>query len=118
MRIFLDNSAPASLRRYLRCHQVATAPNQRWERFENGELLKTLENAGFAVMITSDQNLEYQQNLSERKIALIVLGSNRWRYVREHIEEIVAAAEAAQTNSYAFIEVPLPPKPPYSSPDT
>ncbi len=67
-------------------------------------------------MITSDQNLEYQQNLSERKIALVVLGSNRWPYVKEHISEIVAAVDAAQTNSYVFIEVPLPPKPPYTPP--
>jgi len=113
MRIFLDNSAPAGLRRHLRHHQVATAPNQRWERLENGELLKAVENAGFEVMITADQNLEYQQNLSERKLALIVLGSNRWSYVKKYVREIVAAADAAQSNSYAFIEVPMPPKPPY-----
>jgi len=64
MRIFVDNSVPAGLRRYLRHYQVATAPNQRWERLENGDLLKAVETAGFDVMITSDQNLEYQQNLS------------------------------------------------------
>ena len=60
MRIFLDNSVPAGLRHYLGDHQVTTAPNQRWERLENGDLLKAVEAAGFDVMITSDQNLEYQ----------------------------------------------------------
>ncbi|MGH9621152.1 MAG: hypothetical protein ACRD45_15785 [Bryobacteraceae bacterium] len=111
MRIFLDNSIPAGLRRYLSHHQVVTAANQRWEELENGELLRLVEGAGFDVMITADQDLEYQQNLRNRKIALVVLGSNRWAYMQKCVPEIVAAVDAARASSYAFIEVPLPPKP-------
>ncbi len=113
MRIFLDNSVPAGLRLYLRHHQVLTAPNQRWERLENGELLKAVEDAGFEVMITSDQNLQYQQNLKNRKIALVVLGSNRWPMLQTLLPEIVAAVDAASAQSYTFVDVPLPPKPVY-----
>ena len=42
-------------------------------------------------MCTADQNIKYQQNLKNHKLSLIVLGANRWRYVREHLPEIIAA---------------------------
>ncbi len=64
-------------------------------------------------MITADQNIAYQQNLKERKIALVVLGSNRWTLVRDHIDAIVDAVNAAGLNSYTFIEIPVPDKPAY-----
>jgi hypothetical protein len=50
---------------------------------------------------------QYQQNLSTRRISLIVLGSNKWKtVVRRHVEEIIASVSAASTNSYVFIEMP------------
>jgi hypothetical protein len=113
LRVFLDNSVPVGIRRYLEHHQVSTALNQRWEKLENGELLKVVESSGFDVMITADQNIAYQQNLKERKIALVVLGSNRWTLVRDHIDAIVDAVNAAGLNSYTFIEIPVPDKPAY-----
>lgn len=58
MRVFLDNNVPADLRHHLKHHEVATAPNQRWERLENGDLLNAVETAGLDVMVTSDQNLD------------------------------------------------------------
>jgi hypothetical protein len=79
-------------------------------RLENGELLKTAEEAGFDVMVTSDQNIKYQQNLKGRKLALVVLGSNIWPIVLEHGETIRAMVDAASWGSYEFIEMPLPPR--------
>lgn len=117
MRIFLDNSVPAGLRRHLKHHYVLTAANQRWERLENGDLLQAVEDANFDVMVTADQNLEYQQNLAKRKVALVVLGAGNWPIIRNHLSEIVAAVDMAGPNSYAYIEMPLPPKPQYVPPD-
>jgi hypothetical protein len=77
---------------------------------ENGVLLDAAEAAGFDAMVTSDQSIPYQQNLSGRKLALIVLGSNIWPLVREHGAAIAAEVDAATPGSYAFIEMPLPPK--------
>jgi hypothetical protein len=113
VRVFLDNSVPEGVRRYLKRHQVLTAANQRWERLENGDLINAVESAGFDVLVTADQNIEYQQNLTRRKISLVVLGSNNWPIVRSHISEVVAFIEAALPNSFAFIKMPLPPKPEY-----
>ena len=58
---------------------------------ENGELLKSAEESGFDVLVTSDQNIRYQQNLTGRKLALVVLGSNIWPIVLEHVATIIGA---------------------------
>jgi hypothetical protein len=113
VRILFDKNVPKQLRRSLSEHQVETAAQLGWGQLKNGILLKTAEAAGFDVMVTADQNIKYQQNLTERKIALVVLGSNRWPYVKQHLPEITAAVNAARTNSYTFVAVPLPPKPEY-----
>jgi hypothetical protein len=80
-------------------------------QLENGELLNLAETAAFDVMVTSDQNIRYQQNLTGRRLALVVLGSNIWPLVREHAAEITAKVDAATPGSYDFIEIPLPPRP-------
>ncbi len=72
-------------------HEVSTFVETGWNlRLENGELLKGAEKAGFDVMVTSDQKIRYQQNLTGRRLALVVLGSNIWPIVREHRAEILA----------------------------
>lgn len=80
-------------------------------QLRNGILLNAAEVNGFDVMITADQNLQYQQNLKTRKIALVVIGSNRWPYVQQHLPAIRTAVEASGPSTYIFIEVPLSPKP-------
>jgi hypothetical protein len=79
---------------------------------ENGELLRVAEAAAFDVLVTSDQNIRYQQNLRGRKLALVVLGSNIWPVVRGYAAEIAAAVLAAQPGSCEFVEMTVPPKPP------
>jgi len=49
------------------------SPIARWEEISNGELIDAAERAGFEVMVTTDKNIRYQQNLKGRKIALVVL---------------------------------------------
>jgi hypothetical protein len=113
MRILFDKSAPYGLARYLEGHAIAKAEERGWGRLENGVLLSTAEEAGFEVFLTADKNLRYQQNLSSRKIALVVLGNSPWHLVRLHTTAIVAAINAATPGSYAEVEIPLPPKPPF-----
>jgi hypothetical protein len=74
-------------------------------QLENGKLLCAAETAEFDVLVTSDQNIRYQQNLTGRRLALVVLGSNIWPLVREHAIEIaekVDAATGAAINSLKF----------------
>lgn len=83
----------------------------RWHpQLENGELLRAAEEAQFKVMVTSAQNIIYQQNMKGRSLALVVLGSNIWPIVRDYGSVIADTVDAATPGSYQFIEMPLPPK--------
>lgn len=72
----------------------------------NGELLNAAEQAEFDVLLTTDKNLRYQQNLDGRRIAIVVLGKGRWRLIRPVIESVVDAVNAAQPGSYTEVDIP------------
>ncbi len=72
MRILLDQGTPAPLRDALGGHSVETAYELGWSKLSNGELLAAAEAAAFGLLITTDQNLRYQQNLSGRRLAILV----------------------------------------------
>jgi hypothetical protein len=111
LRILFDKSVPVGVRRFLSGNEVRTFVEMHWHpQLENGELLKAGEAAGFDVMVTCDQNIRYQQNLTGRKLALVVLGSNIWPIVRGYGATIIEKVNAAAPGSYEFIEMPLPPK--------
>ena len=94
MRILFDKNVPYQLRPYLVRHEVRTAAQQGWARLVNGELLKAAEDHGFAVMVTADQSLGYQQNLKGRKLALVVLSTNHIGILEKHPEMLVVAIDA------------------------
>ena len=88
MRILFDKNVPVGVRGFLLKHEVRTFVEMQWpDQLDNGELLRMAEEAGFDVIITSNQNIRYQQKLSDRKFALVVLGSNIWPVVRQHSAE-------------------------------
>jgi len=92
MKILFDHGTPAPLRRELAAYEVVTAYEMGWAELSNGELLKAAEGA-FQVMITTDQNLGYQQNLTGRKLAILVLPTTSWPKIRLRAKEIAAAVE-------------------------
>lgn len=100
MLILFDQSTPLPLRRYLRGHNVRSASQQGWDRLENGSLLAAAEAAGFDLFVTADKNIQYQQNLSARKISIIVLGVQHWPTLAPHAQQIIAAVERATVGSY------------------
>ena len=77
MRVLFDQGIPLPLRPYLVGHSVRTAAQQGWATLGNGDLLKVAEEADFDVFLTTDKNIRYQQNLSGRKIAIVVLGQQQ-----------------------------------------
>jgi hypothetical protein len=111
LRIVFDKNVPVGVRRFLCKHEVRTFVEMQWHpQLENGELLKAAEASGFDVIVTSDQNIRYQQNLTGRKLAFVVLGSNIWPVVRDHGAAIATKVDAATPGSYEFLEMPLPQK--------
>src|SRR5262245_40021226 len=106
MRIILDESTPQKLRFLIdRRHTVITPQFQGWSGLQNGALLAAAEHAGFEVFITADQELSYQQNLTGRKLAVLVLSTNNWSVVKDRIAKISAAIEAATPGSLAFVDI-------------
>ena len=105
MKILLDESVPQKLRLIIEGgHTVVTAWYQGWSGLKNGALLNAAEEAGFDLFITADQELSYQQNLTGRKMALVVLSTRE--FVKAHIAGIMVAVEAATPGSYTEVKVP------------
>ncbi|MGB8918840.1 MAG: hypothetical protein WCC89_18445 [Candidatus Sulfotelmatobacter sp.] len=117
MRILLDRNVPEKVRAFLSKHEVRTISAMGWSaRLKNGELLNAAEADGFDVLLTCDQNIRYQQNLSLRKLALVVLTSNLWPSVSNCGSAIQAAVENATPGSFQTTTVPLPPLPRKTNP--
>ncbi len=106
MRILFDNGTPNPLARSLIGHDVAFARQIGWHELKNGDLLRQAEEAGYELLLTSDKNMCYQQNLSKRKIAIVVLGNQQWPDVKLHLDRIAEAVNAAVPGSYAEVEIP------------
>jgi argininosuccinate synthase len=108
MLVLLDNGTPRTLARYLiDRHTVREARARGWQELENGNLLNHAEAAGFEVLVTTDKNLSYQQNLTERKIAAVVLGKGRWTLIQPYVAQVVAAVNAATPGSFAEVNIPF-----------
>jgi hypothetical protein len=99
MRILFDQGTPVPLRRALGSHQVSTAFEMGWSNLENGDLLRAAEGQ-FDLLITTDQNLRYQQNLAGRRLAILVLPTTNWLEIRQHQSEVAMAVDAMQPGEY------------------
>ena len=77
-----------------------------WSELANGDLIATAEDEGYDIVITTDQSMRYQQNLTGRRLAIVVLLSTAWPYVRLRTEEIREAL--AQVRPAEFREVAIP----------
>jgi uncharacterized protein DUF5615 len=106
MLILFDQGTPLPIANSLLGHSIKTARQLGWDTLANGELLRVAEEAGFEVLLTTDKNLAYQQNLKGRKIAIVVLGRNRWSIVKAALPQIAAAVNSAAPGSYVVVDVP------------
>lgn len=106
MLILFDHGTPRGIARALRNHTVKRAKEQGWDTLSNGELLTAAENAGFDVLLTTDQGIAYQQNLRNRKIAVVVLGKGQWPLIKPILPQVVAGVEAAIRGSFSVIDIP------------
>lgn len=106
MRVLFDQGTPAPLRQLLSPHDVTTAYELGWSTLKNGELLSAAEAHGLEVLVTTDMNLKYQQNLTSRTLAIVVLGTTSWPRIKAAAELVIAAVDAAGPGTYAEVLVP------------
>jgi hypothetical protein len=107
MLIIFDQATPVPICPYLEGHTVRTAAQQGWDKLKNGDLLTAAEEAGFDILLTTDKNMRYQQNLAGREIAIVVPGQQQWPQLRPHIQRVIEAVNAATPGSFVEVEVPL-----------
>ncbi len=110
IRMLLDNSVPFGLIPLLRPHEAFHAYTLGWAALSNGELIRAAEASGFTVLITSDRNIRYQQNLTRRRCAIVELSTTHWPTIRDNVAELLAAITATAPGGYATVVFPRPPR--------
>ena len=119
-KILFDVGTPDPLRNRLRKHEVEFSRERGWDKHSNGELLDLAEAHGYEVLISTDGGIQHQQDLSGRKLSVVVIRAN-WKLVTDEIiEAIEAAIEEAPPGT--CVEIPSrtdsrkpTPKPPTGS---
>ena len=106
MRVLFDQGTPDPLRESLTPHRVSTAYERGWSKLRNGELLDSAEREAYEVLVTTDTSLKYQQNLTDRRIGIVVLLSTSWPRIQRVIPAVVAPIDAAVQGSYTEVEIP------------
>ena len=105
MKILLDECVPWPMRRLLTQHSVTSVQAQGWSGIRNSELLGRA-NADFALSITSDQNIRYQQNLAGQRIAILELSTNDLRRIRGAAALIEEGVGEIQPAELRRLEIP------------
>ena len=103
MRVLFEQGTLVPLRSFLDSHTVVTAYEMGWSRTRNGDLLRLAAQQMFEVFITTDQNLKHQQNLANRKIAIVVLPTTSWPVIQKYTAKIAAVLESIAPGD--FIEI-------------
>ena len=106
MRVLFDQGTPVPLRQLLPRHAVETAYERGWSTLSNGALLAEAESNGFDVLVTTDLNLQYQQHLPERTIAIVVLSTTSGPRIRAAVDDVAHAID--QSIAQRFVQVRIP----------
>ena len=105
MKILLDNNVPRLLRNNLPGHQVDVALQFNWHTLSNGELLDQAESEGYQLLITADQRIPHQQNLSRRNIAILIITGNRRPHVSRALTAINDTVNSMNPGEIRILEI-------------
>ncbi len=104
MKILLDERTPRVVKKRLPERAISTVQEMGWSGLKNGDLLAAAEGE-FDVFITTGKNLRYQQNLTKRNFAVLLLPSNQVPIIEALIPAIATVLDNARAGD--FIEIPL-----------
>lgn len=105
MRILLDHSVPRPLKVNLPGHDTDTAAERGWQELHNGELLDRAESDGYDLLITADQQMPFQQNFARRNISILILTTNSWPVLRQHLDEVNQAVNEVRSNQITELDI-------------
>jgi hypothetical protein len=106
VKALFDQGTPAPLRQFLSKHNVETAYERGWSTLKNGEFIEAAEFAEFEVLVTTDTQLKYQQNLAQRRIAIVVLTTTSWPRIKAAVDLVARAVDSAAPGSYIEVQIP------------
>jgi predicted nuclease of predicted toxin-antitoxin system len=107
VRVLFDHNLPHKLRTSLGTlgkHEIVTASYLGWGDLNNGELLRAAEESGIEVLVTGDQSLVHEQNVTGRRLAIVALSTNNWPIVKNYVLGILAAIDRAGPGSFQAVE--------------
>lgn len=105
MNVLFDQGVPVPLRRHLRPHKVDTAAEMGWSLLQNGALLREVAATGHTVFITTDQNLQHQQNLARLSFGVVILTATSWPRIQKHIPAVQAAVARVKPGKCLIVQV-------------
>ena len=107
MRILLDECVPWPMRRLLKEHTCTSVQAQGWSGIRNSDLLARAE-ADFDLLVTADQNIVYQQNLTGRTIAILELSTNDLRLILASATLNSKGNRINKPGDFVKLELPVP----------
>lgn len=105
MRILLDHSVPRPLKVNLPGHDTDTAAERGWQELHNGELLDRAEADSYELLITADQQMPFQQNFTNRNIGVLILATNSWPELRQHLDEVNQAVNESERDQITVVNI-------------
>jgi alkanesulfonate monooxygenase SsuD/methylene tetrahydromethanopterin reductase-like flavin-dependent oxidoreductase (luciferase family) len=110
-RVLLDENLPENLRHLITSRDVRTVRYMGWSGLDNGSLIAAVETNGFDAMLTADHDMPYQQNLSGRHLAIIVLNSRTLPVLQDNLAIIIQAIDVAPPATFTTLTLRVPPTP-------
>ena len=104
MKVLLDENLDHGLRKHLSGHDVVTVSFMGWAGLKNGELLRIAEESGIEVLVTGDRTLNYEQNLSGRRLAIVALSAIQLPVIKENLSRVIAAIDNAIPGSFQTVD--------------
>ena len=106
MRVLFDQGTPTPLRQSLPQYEVSTVCERGWSELTNGEQLDAAVREGYEILVTTDSNLRHQQNLADRRLAVVVLLSTSWPRIQQAIPTVIDAIRFAAPGRCTEIDIP------------
>jgi len=104
VKVLLDENLDHALRKLLGPHEVVTVTYMGWTGLQNGALLQAAEESGMDVLLTGDQTLSYEQNLTSRRLAIVTLSVLQLPIIKENLAKIIAAVDAAAPGTFQAVD--------------
>jgi len=104
VKVLLDENLDHALRKLLGRHEIVTVAYMGWAGVQNGALLRIAEDNGIDVLLTGDQSLHSEQNLTGRRLAIVALSAIKLPIIKNYLPKIIIAIDNAVPGSFQAVE--------------